>query len=132
LKKKAIVDANLNRAGEGLRVVEDWARFYLRNTEITGGLREIRHGLWKAAQKNYPDIITGRNSGEDILSGSREPARECEKSIPAASFNRVKEALRVLEEMGKLVGGDASAKFKEMRFKIYEIEKDFYEKNKDT
>ena len=127
LRRMAIVDANINRVAEGMRVVEDWARFYLRDEDMTGRLREMRHGLWKAVVSSYPDIIKGRDTGEDILAGAGESSRDKASDIPKASFNRVKEGLRVLEEMSKLISAEAGSVFKNMRFNIYDIERDFYE-----
>ncbi len=126
--KKAIIDANINRVSEGLRVVEDWARFFLRDKDITDSIRVLRHGLWQTVCGVYPKIIKGRDTGEDILRETSEGIRKKLNDIPAASFNRVKEGLRVLEEMGKLISSDSSKIFKDMRFKIYDIEKEFYEK----
>ncbi|MGM0568165.1 MAG: thiamine-phosphate pyrophosphorylase [Elusimicrobiota bacterium] len=127
LRKKAIIDANINRAAEGLRVVEDWARFYMRNEELTLRLRSIRHLLWDISKSSYPQIIKGRNTGSDILSESKEGTREKEEDIPRASLNRVKEALRVLEEFAKLISRQAGGEFKKMRFEMYNIEEKFYE-----
>lgn len=129
LKKYAIIDANINRVSEGLRVVEDWARFYLRDSSQTQKIRQMRHGLWDAVKEYYPEVIKGRDTGEDLLSDSRERGRGQLNDIPKASFNRVKEGLRVLEEMGKVLSSEASYKFKQMRFKIYEVEREFYERD---
>ncbi len=129
LKKYAIIDANLNRAAEGLRVVEDWARFYLRDRALTENLRNVRHGLWQCVSDNYPEIIKGRDTGEDLLADTKEAARNELDDIPKASFNRVKEALRVLEEMGKIISPEVGNKFKKMRFSIYDIEREFYGRN---
>ena len=128
LRKKAILDANINRVGEGLRVIEDWARFYLRDSLLMESVRELRHGLWGAVSAEYPQIIKGRSTGKDFLSDAPEGGRSSEGDIPRASFNRVKEGLRVLEESGKLISPAAGMNFKRMRFRIYDIEKDFYEK----
>jgi len=128
LKRMAIVDANINRVSEGMRVVEDWARFYMRHEGMTDRMRQMRHGLWKAVASSYPEIIKGRDTGEDILAESGESGRDNASDIPRASFNRVKEGLRVLEEMSKLISAESGSVFKRMRFNIYEIERDFYEK----
>ncbi|MGM0440927.1 MAG: hypothetical protein ACQEQC_00705 [Elusimicrobiota bacterium] len=126
-KKRAILDANINRVGEGLRVIEDWARFYMNSTDLTKDLRKNRHNLWSTVKAKYPEIIRGRDSGEDILADKKEGSRSRESDIPGASFNRVKEGLRVLEEMGKLIGPAAAYEFKKMRFDVYKIEKKFYQ-----
>lgn len=128
LKEAAIVDANINRVSEGLRVIEDWARFYLSDKELTEDIRKLRHRLWSLVTKEYPRIIKGRDAGQDILSEVVEASRKNPSDIPKASFNRVKEGLRVLEEMGKIISPQAGNQFKKMRFKIYVIERDFYER----
>ncbi len=129
LREKAIFDANINRAAEGLRVVEDWARFYLMDTRLTESLREIRHRIWERVKGSYPEIIKARSTGKDILSQTVEGERKKAADIPKASLNRVKEALRVLEEFGKLLSREAGSEFKQMRFKLYDLELKFYEKD---
>jgi len=127
LKKLAVIDANINRVGEGLRVIEDWARFIMREESLTAQIRKLRHGLWKVVEKTYPEIIKGRDTSNDMFSENKEMKRKKAQDIPKASFNRVKEGLRVLEEMGKLISSDASLKFKKMRFEAYNIERKFYD-----
>ena len=107
-------------------MVEDWARFFLREKGTTDELREVRHELWNIVSEYYPEIIKGRDTGEDILREIKESGRKDLKDIPVVNFNRVKEGLRVLEEMGKIISGEAGSKFKKMRFKIYDIERKFY------
>ncbi|NLB34294.1 MAG: hypothetical protein GX817_00490 [Elusimicrobia bacterium] len=131
LRKQAMLDANINRVGEGLRVIEDWARFYLRDSSLMESVRELRHGLWGLVKEEYPQIIKGRSTGKDLLADALEGGRSSEEDIPRASFNRVKEGLRVLEESGKIISPEAGMNFKRMRFRIYDIEKDFYEKFTD-
>ena len=38
-----ILDASANRVGEGLRTVEEWARFALDNETLSAELKAIRH-----------------------------------------------------------------------------------------
>ena len=40
-----LLDANLNRAAEGLRVADDLARFVLDDAGLSGEFKAIRHGL---------------------------------------------------------------------------------------
>ena len=42
-----IIDANLDRAREGLRVLEDWARFGLGRQEIVVKIKNFRQILGK-------------------------------------------------------------------------------------
>ncbi len=43
-----VIDAAANRAREGLRVVEDFARMVLDDRFLTGELKSLRHGLQQA------------------------------------------------------------------------------------
>jgi len=42
-----ILDANVNRAAEGIRVVEDICRFNFENENLTKKLRKTRHKVRK-------------------------------------------------------------------------------------
>ena len=44
-----VMDANLNRAKEGLRVCEDICRFVYDQRQWTSGLKTIRHQLTESA-----------------------------------------------------------------------------------
>ena len=62
----------------------------------------------------------------DILRRSRfesEMKRRGLADIFAANMERVKESLRVLEEIFKLIDGKSSSRFCSLRFKVYAIEK---------
>ena len=45
-----------------------------------------------------------------------------------ANIQRVKESLRVLEEFSKLENTKAALRFKQLRYKVYEIEKKSFKK----
>ncbi|MFW6134449.1 MAG: thiamine-phosphate pyrophosphorylase [Elusimicrobiota bacterium] len=128
IRKRAIIDANINRVSEGLRVIEDWSRFYIRDKKLTDEIREVKHSLWKIVSSSYPEYVKARKSEEDILAKTEEQDRDNIDDIPKASLNRIKEGIRVLEEMAKLISKDSGKKLKTLRFRIYEIERKFYEK----
>ena len=124
-----IIDANLNRSREGLRVCEDIARFALDSKVLTGELKSIRHSISaiaKSSAEEFKGLSEARNSEGDILRRSRfesEMKRLDLADIFAANIERVKESLRVLEEIFKLINVKSSSKFCSLRFKVYEIEK---------
>ena len=124
-----IIDANLNRSREGLRVCEDIARFALDSKALTGELKSIRHSISaiaKSSAEGFKGLSEARNSEGDILRRSRfesEMKRFDLSDIFAANIERVKESLRVLEEIFKLINVKSSSKFCSLRFKVYEIEK---------
>jgi len=126
-----IIDANLNRAREGMRVVEEVARFYYNNAKLSSQLKALRHDLTKVAKKSFDQdmLLTFRDSlkdvGADSMSGL-EKKRADMHSIVQANLRRSQEAARVLEEFGKLVNPDSASSFKRIRFKLYTLEQRIY------
>ncbi|MDD5439642.1 MAG: hypothetical protein PHS37_05605, partial [Candidatus Omnitrophica bacterium] len=127
-----IVDANLNRAGEGLRVAEDIVRFYLNDRKLQASFKALRHDLKrlnKAITARF-HVILSRNSrgdvGRETTQGER--FRKNFGDVLLANTGRVKESLRCLEEMTKLLDPAWAEGFKRMRFRLYDTEKKAYKK----
>ena len=125
-----VIDANLNRAREGLRVIEDTARFVEDNAVAFTSIRAIRHALEKITRGIYPELLRHRDSLADSGRVIKEGKREGIKPLLSANFRRVEESLRVLEEYGKIVSPSAAPKFKKLRFQTYILEKQFLVKDK--
>lgn len=122
-----ILDANLNRASEGLRVCEEITRFILENPAGTLCLKKIRHEIHSLA-KALPakiNLIQERNALEDIGKNiyANELRRKNISDIFLANIQRVKESIRVLEEFSKLIDTRIAIRFKKIRYNVYEIEK---------
>ena len=122
--KLAIIDANLNRAREGLRVVEDIERFYYRSGKFSK-IRRLRHMLAGIFKDRYEQLVKSRNVKKDMGAKIEEHGRKNIRDVLKSNIARVGEALRVLEEMMKLQRGNISAAIKRIRFRLYEIEKEF-------
>jgi len=123
-----IIDANLNRSREGLRVCEDIARFVLNSKVLTKDLKSVRHGITDIIKNSAmrEAIEKSRDSEGDILKRSRLSSEMKRRSIGdvfEANIERVKESLRVLEELSKLADGKSSSRFCSLRFRVYAIEK---------
>lgn len=118
-----VLDANLNRAREGLRVLEDTARFVWNHAELFRRFRAERHRLDHLTRKFYPALVRSRQSQKDEGRKIIEPKRKNSAGIVAANMRRCEESLRVLEEYGKLFSDNAAAEFKKSRFRIYDLEK---------
>jgi thiamine-phosphate pyrophosphorylase len=119
-----IIDANTNRAVEGLRVMEEVARFVLENKTLTSKLKKMRNLLRKSAQKINP--LQSRKALKDVGRKSYTKSEKRRKSILdifSANAKRVQEALRVLEEFSKLSDPNLGRIYKDIRFRLYEIEK---------
>ncbi len=124
---KRIIDANINRVKEGLRVCEEITRFILNSRSLTLALKEVRHEI-DAALKNLAaksELLQERLSSSDVGKNIRvnELKRDSLGDIFFANIQRAKESARVLEEFSKLINTGASLKFKKVRYKIYAIEK---------
>jgi thiamine-phosphate pyrophosphorylase len=119
-----IIDANLNRSREGLRVCEEIARFVLDDGGLTKEFKSIRHGISDCI-KLYPPrlrgIVSARDSGCDVGRGKQaiEKKHDGWKDVSAANMERVKESLRALEEFSNRIDKKISDKFKKLRFRSY-------------
>ena len=117
-----ILDANLDRAREGLRIIEEWCRFGLNNPDITEECKKMRQEL---AKLHAAEIRQARNTPEDVGTDLTHPQEESRSNIEAllqANLCRVQEALRVLEEYGKLYQPQMGAICKELRYRVYALE----------
>jgi len=117
-----VIDANLNRLKEGIRVVEDILRYRDNNKELASQLKNLRH---KAKIKEYKELLEYRDSINDVLKSSTksEQNRTDIESIITANFKRAQESSRVLEELFKLSSIKYSENFKSIRYELYNLEK---------
>jgi len=117
-----IIDANLNRLREGIRVIEDIYRYVLNQKEIAYKLKDLRH---RARIKEYDELLISRDAVNDCLRGSTdsEKSRGDLKGVLIANFKRAQESARVLEEVTKLKDQKEGEKFKSIRYELYNLEK---------
>lgn len=117
-----VIDANLNRLKEGIRVVEDIMRYRDNNKELSSKLKELRH---IARIDESIELLTHRDSINDVLRPSMdsELRRSNIAHIITANFKRAQESSRVLEELFKLHNNEYSEKFKHIRYELYDLEK---------
>ncbi len=118
-----LVDANLNRLKEGIRVIEDINRYLYDNQAVASKLKELRH---LATVENYLQILPHRDIENDVLKTSTETEmrREDVSSLLLANYKRAQEAARVLEESFKLIDPEKSEDFKTIRYELYALEKE--------
>ena len=117
-----IIDANLNRLKEGVRVCEDIVRYFFEKKDLALKLKEIRHFV-----KNEIEFLKYRDIKNDPLKNSDFLKLSSIEKILFANFKRSEEASRVLEEVFKTIDIEKSKIFKEVRYKLYNIEKEVYE-----
>ena len=121
-KHLRLLDANLNRLREGIRVIEDIFRYILDDKTTSSRLKNLRH---ISRIDNYKDLLNSRDIKNDVLktSTSSEQSRKDLESILIANFKRAQESSRVLEEFTKLISIKDSENFKYIRYELYDIEK---------
>src|SRR3989339_569677 len=121
-----IVDANFNRAKEGLRVCEDICRFVIDSKSLTRNFKDVRHDLTEIISSlKFKTVIFARDIEGDIGKGSTVSEFKREKlfDVFVANSQRAKESVRVLEEFSKLLDIKLAQKLKSLRYKIYAYEK---------
>jgi thiamine-phosphate pyrophosphorylase len=124
-----LVDANANRAREGLRVAEDVARLVLCDETVALGLKRLRHRLTElcASLADESDQIGERASEEDLgrsagFDGDAGASQDL-LAMVRRNMRRSEEACRVLEEISGLSNGSLKGLFKELRYSMYDLEK---------
>jgi thiamine-phosphate pyrophosphorylase len=124
-KLERLIDANLNRLKEGIRVIEDINRYIYEDSSISTSLKDLRHQLQLAYNQNrlYFRDIEGDVLKESI---SSEMVRENINDLIIANFSRAQESARVLEECFKLTDTTLSTLSKNIRYTLYNIEKLFF------
>ncbi|SMC08655.1 thiamine-phosphate pyrophosphorylase [Nitratiruptor tergarcus] len=117
-----LIDANINRLREGIRVVEDVVRYIYDNKETASRLKKIRHQI----RFDDPLLLQYRDIRNDVLKKSTksEMQRETIEEIIKANMKRAQESARVLEEALKLIDPNYAELFKTIRYELYDIEKE--------
>jgi thiamine-phosphate pyrophosphorylase len=117
-----LLDANLDRAREGLRVVEDWCRFGLDRADLVHRVKDWRQRLGVLHHDRYKQA---RSTVADVAAGLGHPAQQQRlqpAQVVAANCARVQEALRVLEEFGRAVDASLEAEAAAIRYALYDFE----------
>lgn len=122
-----IIDANTNRSLEGLRVVEDFARFRLNDKHLASLYKESRHELVTAlASLPQQALLAARDTSGDVgtqIEASDEYSRDSAVDVAVASQKRVEQALRCIEEYAKTVAHDVASAVEQLRYRVYSLGK---------
>jgi uncharacterized protein YoxC len=124
-KIERLIDANLNRLKEGIRLLEDINRYMYDNQPLTASFKEMRHSLqtlYLQERLRYRDI----ENDVQKKSISSELQRASIEDLIIANFSRAQESARVLEECFKLHDVQASERAKRIRYTLYALEKSFF------
>ena len=121
-----ILDANLNRAREALRVIEDFARFGMDDPHLSGWAKEMRSRLQLLAGKlPAEELLASRDTPGDVgteTTTATERHRPDAPAVATAAFKRLAEALRSLAEFTKILSAPLSDDFERLRYESYTFE----------
>ena len=86
-----IIDANLNRSREGLRVCEDIARFLLNDAKSARKFKTIRQNIFSAIKDSkidYLELLKERDSTGDVgkFTTKKESTRSNRQSVFLANI----------------------------------------------
>ncbi len=125
---KRIIDANLNRGCEALRVLEEISRFLLEDKEISEELKLIRHDLNKVQENDYNALLLSRDTEGDVGVCIKNPdKRSGIETIFKANIKRLQQVLRVLAEYSP----ENFETLENLRYKSYTLEKIMWDKLKE-
>jgi thiamine-phosphate pyrophosphorylase len=133
-QRQRVIDANLNRAGEGLHLLEDLARLMLNDATLTQQLKAIRHEILRGDLAFNQQLIQSRDPSGDVGADIEGLSEEKHRELPimvVANSRRVQEALRTLEELAKIPGIAPKLegeRFKKARFSLYALERELLSK----
>ena len=123
-----ILDANYNRSKEALRVCEDLSRFLMNSAPLSLAFKKSRHEITRLILRfphSYSKLVSARNSAADV--GRNRTLQDRVKirwqDIMASNIQRAQEAVRVMEEVAKVLAPAQSDGFQKLRYRLYELER---------
>jgi thiamine-phosphate pyrophosphorylase len=120
--RRRIIDANLNRAREAARVLEDIARFQVESALIASSFKRLRHDIAVLRRDDNP--VGARDTAGDVgteISVPEEATRSGAADLVAANSARLEESLRVLEENYKCENAGTAEKTEQLRYAAYRL-----------
>ncbi len=122
-----VVDVNLNRAREALRVLDDYARFVCDDRGLTEQVKKLRHALVEASARLPQSLLlAARDTPNDVgtsIGTTREYARTTPAEVATVNVKRLQEALRSAEEYGKVLDAGFGKAVEAIRYEAYTLER---------
>lgn len=108
-------------------MVEDYQRMVLSDGHLSQLAKQLRHDLALAAQRvSSAERYASRNTLGDVGTTNTTPGEAVRRDpadVATASFRRTAEALRTIEEYGKLIDETLAATCEQLRYRLYTLEK---------
>lgn len=132
-----VLDAAINRAGEGIRVVEDYVRMQLGDAHLSIQLKQLRHDLTASVKQiDTAERIASRDSVGDVgrtlkvdSEYQRTDSNETDgkpgfsNGMIQANMARTQQAFRTIEEFSKTIDREIAQQVEQLRYRAYTLEK---------
>ena len=120
-----LIDANLDRVVEGLRVVGELLRFVAEREDLTASVRDLRHNVVAAIQR-VPQLqkraIAARDSESDVGRGLASSSYRDVLDVAHANWSRAQESIRTLEEVSRAYVPGLADALGPLRYDAYVLE----------
>ena len=131
MKIQRVIDANLNRVTEAIRILEEIARFLLNDKDLSGKLKNIRHKINSIQEKHYTEYLQARDTENDVGADIKNSTERINiENIFKANIKRLQQALRTLAEYS-VETPENVALFEKLRYNSYTLEKIMWDKLKE-
>lgn len=122
-----VLDVSANRAREALRILDDYCRFVLNDALLTREVKQLRHDLAGQLDRLPSPLLTSaRETQQDVgtrITAGGEMVRHSTVEVAVLNLKRLQEALRSLEEFGKLFDPEFAGALESLRYRTYTVEK---------
>ncbi|MFN5918648.1 MAG: thiamine phosphate synthase, partial [Planctomycetota bacterium] len=122
---RRMIDANANRVAEGLRTLEDVARF-TGLSNLQSQYKSVRHALQESIDAiGIAGLVSARDAHGDVGRETKTPSEKDRShgiaSIVAAAGSRVEQGLRVIEESCKVFTPSVWPPIEKLRYRVYDL-----------
>jgi len=126
-----IIDANLNRASEAARVLEEIARFLLDDKTLSENFKIARHKINAIQEEDYENYLEARDTQNDVGVDIKNTTERLNvENIFKANIKRLQQALRTLSEYSVEKAENVKS-FETLRYESYTLEKIMWNKLKE-
>ena len=129
-----IIDAAANRARESFRVLDDYARFARNDRLLTESAKVLRHEFnMVMAEIPAAILLQARDTLGDVgtqIAAPGEYDRSSPREVARVNLKRLQEALRSIEEFGKLLSPTLPRRVEQLRYQTYTLEKQLVPQNR--
>jgi thiamine-phosphate pyrophosphorylase len=119
-----ILDANANRAAEGLRTLEEIARFAMNHRPLAQRFKQLRHDVQSQVDRlDQSQLLASRDAQGDCgleNSTPQELHRPRLDDVAKAASGRVQQSMRCLEEFCKIAQPDLAGPLESLRYQCYD------------